>query len=97
MPKRLKKPARPKRPSDPNQWAHELVRESTEERAPETPAVDFKTQLSTYMSGLGRKGGQESGRRRMENLSEQDRRDIASRAARARWEAVAKRKTAKKR
>ena len=84
MPKPLKKPVRPKRPSDPNEWAHQLVRESTEERALGTPVVDFKTLLSAHMSKLGKKGGKVSGAKRMEMPAEQ-RKAIALKAARARW------------
>lgn len=84
MPKRLKKPVRPKRPKDVNQWAHQLVRESTEE--PEAAqALDFAAQLKAYMSMLGQKGGKVSGKRRMQNLSDEQRQDIALKAARARW------------
>jgi hypothetical protein len=76
MPKRLKK-----RPStDPNEWAHQIVRASTEE-AP----TDFQAQLSDYMSKLGKKGGKVSGARRMKNLSAAQRATIASKAAKARW------------
>lgn len=92
MPKRLKKDARPK---DVNQLAHHIVRLSTrqdeEEAASEVPAPPKG--LSAYMSALGRKGGQISGAKRMEMPVEQ-RRAIASKAARAMW---AKRKAAKKR
>ena len=45
----------------------------------------FKTQLSAHMSALGRKGGKVSGAKRMENLSDKQRRDIALKAAKARW------------
>ena len=84
MPKRLQKRT-PKRPTDPNQWAHQIVRESTEEREPDAPAPDFASQLSAYMSKLGKKGGRISGKRRMQNLSPEQRTEIASKAARAMW------------
>jgi len=45
----------------------------------------FKAELSKYMSSLGRKGGKISGARRKTNLSATQRRDIARRAAAARW------------
>lgn len=85
MPKPLKKPTRPKRPTDPNQWAHQLVRESTEERAPETPVVDFKTLLSAHMSKLGKKGGKIGGKRRLETMTGEERSQVALKAARIRW------------
>ena len=88
MPKRLKKPA-----TDPNVAAFNVVSRLTGDN----PAPDFKAQLSAYMSKLGKKGGKTSGAKRMENLTEEKRRAIASQAARKRWDEVAKRKAAKKR
>jgi hypothetical protein len=48
------------------------------------------------MAKLGAKGGKVSGARRMK-MPEEQRREIASKAARKRWDDVAKRKAAKKR
>jgi hypothetical protein len=85
MPKPLKK----KRinttgsPTDVNQWARKMVEESTAES--ESPAAIAPAALSAYMSALGRKGGTVSGKRRMKNLSDQQRQAIALKAARARW------------
>ena len=101
MPKRLKN--RPKRPSDPILAAQELLRETEaigEDLATpvkEAPVVDFKAHLSAYMSKLGKKGGKISGAKRIENLSPEKRRAIASQAARRRWERVARTKATKKR
>ncbi|MEQ1909171.1 MAG: hypothetical protein ABMA15_10135 [Vicinamibacterales bacterium] len=71
-----------------NQLAHHLVRLSTEdaddESVIETPPKPPKG-LSAYMSALGRKGGQVSGKRRMKNLTDEQRQEIALKAARARW------------
>lgn len=92
MPKRLKKDARPK---DVNQLAHHLVRLSTEgDDDAESPALSPPKGLSAYMSALGRKGGQISGERRMKNLTDEQRQEIALKAARARWSrsAIAKNK-----
>ena len=83
MPKRLKKDARPK---DGNQLAHHLVRLSTEDDddlVVDTPAPKPPKGLSAYMSALGRKGGQVSGERRMKNLTDEQRQEIALKAARA--------------
>jgi hypothetical protein len=83
MPKRLKKSDRPK---DTNQLAHHIVRLSTGDTddivadAPKPPKG-----LGAYMAALGRKGGQVSGKRRMANLSDAQRKEIALKAARARW------------
>jgi hypothetical protein len=96
MPKPVKKkrPAAPKRrPTDVNQWARQLVDESTAEPEPEALAPINPAALSAYMSTLGKKGGAISGGRRKEMPVDVLRR-VASIAARARW---AKRKAAKKR
>ena len=85
MPKPLKKRPSKRPPSDPNQWAHQLVRESTEPEQTDKPLTDFEAQLSKYMSKLGKKGGKVSGARRMRNLSVAQRVSIASKAAKARW------------
>jgi hypothetical protein len=45
----------------------------------------FREQLSAYMAKLGAKGGKVSGAKRMKNLNDSQRREIATRAARARW------------
>lgn len=90
MPKPVKKPARkppakPKRPSDPNKAAHSLITEHMVRMAEGPMPDDFGTQLSTYMSKLGRKGGKASGAKRMINLTPQQRKAIAKKAAAARW------------
>lgn len=88
MPKPLKKtPTKPKSarpPRDVNQWARHRVDESTAE--PEAaPTAIAPAALSAYMSELGRKGGQVSGSRRMQNISPERRQEIALKAARSRW------------
>ena len=80
MPKRTKQPKKPKRPKDVNQLAHELVRLSTEEPEPVS-----KSDISRVMAELGRRGGRKGGKMRLETLSEDRRREIAVKAARARW------------
>jgi hypothetical protein len=89
MPKPLKKTARPehpKRPTDPNQLARQLVDESTAEPSQRTrpPAIPPDV-LSAYMSELGRKGGKVGGKRRLETMTHEQRSAIALKAARARW------------
>jgi hypothetical protein len=81
MPKPLKKKRIP--PQDGNQWARHLVDKSTAE--PEAPAPIPPEALSAYMSVLGRKGGQASGKRRMKNLTREQREDIAAKGGRAMW------------
>lgn len=82
MPKPLKKRA-PKLKSDPNEAAFNLVRRSTGDD--DTPADLQPAQISAYMAALGRKGGKVSGAKRMQNLTEDERKAIALKAARARW------------
>jgi hypothetical protein len=45
----------------------------------------FKEQLSAYMARLGAKGGKISGAKRMKNLTDRQRSEIALKAATARW------------
>lgn len=81
MPKNTKRPAHPKRPKDVNQLAHHLVLLSTEGLAP----VPSAEEISRVMSALGRRGGQIGGKKRAESLTEDRRKQIAQKAARARW------------
>jgi general stress protein YciG len=83
MPKPLKKKStkQPRRPTDLNQLARQLVAESTKEPEP----LNFKAQLSEYMSKLGAKGGKVSGAKRLTNLTDEQRQEIAARGGRARW------------
>ncbi len=66
-----------KLPKDTNQLAAEIVRLSTEE-PPEN-------MLSAYFSTIGRTGGLKGGKARAEKLSPKKRKDIARKAANARW------------
>jgi len=92
MPKRnsTAKKKRPKRPTDVNQLAHFLVRESTEKRETE---VTGDALISQIMREMGRKGGKIGGKRRLETMSDEQRSEIAHKAAQARW---ARRKTTAK-
>ena len=85
MPKPLKK--KRKRPSDPILAAQELLAETEAltERLGGADVVDFKAHLSVYMKKLGKKGGKVSGKRRMQNLTPEQRSEIALKAARVRW------------
>jgi len=73
MPKRIR------RPSDPSQWAHQIVKESVEQ--PEPP----KSEVSKVMAAMGRKGGKKGGKRRLETMTDDQRSQAASHAANARW------------
>jgi len=84
MPKRTGvKPKRLKRPRDVSQWAHQIVQESTQEKS--EPATVTKSEVSRVMAALGRKGGLKGGKSRMALLTDDERSDLASKAAHALW------------
>jgi hypothetical protein len=60
--------------ADLNTTAFRIVRESTEPKAPDTPA-----------QSSGRKGGLKGGKARAEKLTPEQRSESARRAAQARW------------
>lgn len=68
----------PKRPRDPNQLAKLIVDIATGETADTVPA-------SSPMAELGRAGGLAGGTARANKLSAERRREIAKKAAAARW------------
>jgi hypothetical protein len=78
-----------KLPRDANQRAYEIVRLSTEEDEPtpepekETPMV--RSPISEYLAEIGRKGGLKGGKARSESLTPKKRKEIAKKAASARW------------
>jgi hypothetical protein len=78
-----------KRPRDPNQLAKWIVDRSTGEvEGPEAvtaPTPVPPANLSAYMSAIGRKGGQIGGKRRLKTMTKEQRRKIAKKAARTRW------------
>lgn len=78
MPKRL---SRKKTPKDINELAAFIVEQTTAES--EEPA----RKKNPHAVALGRLGGLKGGRARAENLTEEQRKEIAQRAARARWSA----------
>jgi hypothetical protein len=80
MPNRSSK----KRPRDLNELAAQIVSEATGECPPEEEAKpdDGKDPAAV---ALGRKGGLKGGKARAEKLSPQERREIASKGAAARW------------
>jgi len=90
----------PKRPSSaPNRRAAQLLAEHLEQAETSSPpwkaqpepvatpphGDPFEVQFRARMAELGRKGGQISGAKRMDNLSERRRKEIAKRGAAARW------------
>jgi hypothetical protein len=70
--------AKKKRPSDPNELAYQVVRESTSDEP--IPEPDPKDPQES-----GRKGGLKGGPARAKKLSKKRRQEIARKAAEARW------------
>lgn len=75
---------RPNKPlsKDANQLAAAIVRLSTEE--PEEHPNE-QSAISKYLSEIGRRGGLKGGKARAERLSAKKRKEIAQKAAQARW------------
>jgi hypothetical protein len=91
-----KTPARKRPSSDPMIRARQLMDEQMAKfetstkpwdapAAQPAPAPTFEEQFRARMAQLGKKGGKASGAKRMTNLTEKQRRDIAKKAAAARW------------
>jgi hypothetical protein len=77
-------PPKPKRSSDPMKAAQAILAEHMG-RVESLALVDFETQYRAHMAKLGAKGGKISGAKRMKNLSDRKRKEIAKKAAAARW------------
>jgi hypothetical protein len=71
-------------PKDSNKRAYEIFRLSTEEPDEKTPEPE-KSEISKYLAEIGRKGGLIGGKARAEKLSAKKRKEIAQKAASARW------------
>lgn len=69
-------------PSDPNQAAALTVRLATGESDEVLPARDAVTK---YLAEIGRRGGKKGGKARAAKLSDKRKREIARKAANARW------------
>lgn len=77
-------PEKKKRPRDPNQFAKlmvDIASGEVEDRRP-TPEEEDKDPSAV---ALGRKGGKKGGKARAESLTSEQRREIARKAARSRW------------
>jgi len=84
MPKRISKS---KRSIDVNQHAHRLVEASTfDSPVVIEPSPVTESDISRVMAAMGRRGGQIGGKRRLETMTADQRREIAKKAARSRWE-----------
>lgn len=80
-----KPPKKPKRPRDANQLARRIVDIATGSSNDDVPAQASGGKDAAAVS-LGRKGGLKGGRARADKLTDQERREIASKAARTRWD-----------
>ncbi|MEO7190918.1 MAG: hypothetical protein ABI051_07665 [Vicinamibacterales bacterium] len=79
MPSRASKP---KRPRDTNQLAWQIVQEATGQAKKEPEQPDTRNPAAVALSKLGASKG---GQARAKNLSEAKRKEIAKKAAKARW------------
>jgi hypothetical protein len=68
-------------PKDPNQLAYKIVQLSTEE--PEQGKE--RSEISKYLSEIGKRGGLKGGPARAKKLSVKQRKEIARKAALTRW------------
>jgi hypothetical protein len=68
-------------PKDPNKLAYKIMQLSTEE--PELPKE--RSEISKYLSEIGKRGGLKGGPARAKKLSAKKREEIARNAARVRW------------
>jgi len=77
--------ARPRRPSDPFQLAVEIGRIATGQAQDKPIPEPTPDEVRRVMSALGRRGGPKGGAARAEVLSPARRKEIAKKAAAARW------------
>lgn len=75
--------SKPKRPRDPNQLAKAIVDEATKERPAEIKSEDPPKDPTAV--SLGKRGGLKGGPARAKKLSKARRREMAKKAAEARW------------
>jgi hypothetical protein len=82
------------RPRDVNQWARQMVQQSTGQTeivpvegalSPGVLPMPNAAQISAFMAEMGRRGGLIGGKRRLETMTKTERRKAASKAAKARW------------
>jgi hypothetical protein len=72
---------------DINQAAFQMVRCSTE--AEPKPS---KSEISRVMAPMGKRGGKIGGKRRLETMTAEERREVARKAAESRWRSIPKAK-----
>ena len=83
MPKRVKQ----RRTSDENEVAFQLVQRATQEPRQDTAVP---ASISEYMAQIGAKGGKVGGKRRLKTMTAEQRRKVATKAAKARWKRAKK-------
>jgi hypothetical protein len=71
-----------KPPTDENVAAFNIMNQATEKPAEEEPSKD---DISRIMSAMGRRGGLKGGKARARMLTPKQRKEIAKKAAEARW------------
>lgn len=74
--------AKPKRPRDPNSLAFAIVAEAT---GAAQPSPDLDAGKDPAAVARGRKGGLSGGKNRFAKLSAEERKQLALKAAQARW------------
>jgi hypothetical protein len=74
-----------KRPTDINLLAASIVKDATEPKEPEKPIKEPEPEKNPAAVALGRLGGLKGGKARAKKLSAEKRKDIARKAAEARW------------
>ncbi len=81
----MSKLKRNSRPADVNQAAFQMVQRSTAEPEQAKPKPRVSPAVSRVMSQMGIRGGRIGGKRSLETLTPEERRERASLAARTRW------------
>jgi hypothetical protein len=79
-----------KLPRDANQRMHSIASQLTPVDEAPKPLDVTQDDISRVMSALGRRGGRKGGKRRLETMTQEQRSDIAFKAARARWDKTPK-------
>jgi hypothetical protein len=75
-------PKRPRRPRDPNELAFQVFQEAIGEAPPPEP----EPEKNPAAVALGKLGGAMGGKARAANMTPEERRESARKAAAARWE-----------
>ncbi|MEW5927905.1 MAG: hypothetical protein AB1941_10490 [Gemmatimonadota bacterium] len=84
MQKRSSKGRQPPDDNDPNVTTFRVIQEATRDDEDDSPKAPPEKNPAAV--ALGRLGGKKGGKARAEALSPEQRKEIAQRAARARWE-----------